>query len=99
MNHHEEAIAAIKARKYKQAAEYMISEFLGDRVISFKPKQILRLQQHVSHELQQQRNRMVQWKYSGRMEINNRAELAQEVYERTLPALKSSQDMKDIIDT
>ena len=95
MSHHEEAIAAIKARKYKQAAEYLIFEFLGDRVISLKPKQILRLQQQVAHELQQQRNRIVQWKYSGRMKINNRAELAEEIYERTLSALEPFRDSED----
>jgi len=98
MNHHKEAISAITMRRYKLAAENMIFEFLGDSIIKYKPKQLLRLQQHVTNELKQQRNRIVKWKYSGRMEINNRTDLAEEIYERTLPALESFQDNEDIID-
>ena len=94
MSHHEEAIAAITTRRYMLAAENMIFEFLGGSIIKYKPKQILRLQHNVANELKQQWNRIVKWKYSGRIEINNRTDLAEEVYERTLPALKSFQDMK-----
>ena len=97
MNHHEEAIAAITKRRYILAAENMIFEFLGDSIIKYKANQILRLEQYVAHELQQQHTRMMQWKYSGHIKIKNRTELAEEVYERMLPALESLSGSEHIV--